>query len=630
MKGEFWHGTKKLIPDISFSMTDHDSKTNLALGILAIQEHGKTLPLSPGVYRMLDEEGQVLYIGKAKSLKNRVISYTQPNRLTLRLQRMVSLTRSMEFILTQSETEALLLEAELIKQLKPRFNILLRDDKSFPYILLTTHHAYPQLLKHRGAKEEEGQYFGPFASNRAVNETLDFLTKVFKLRICSDYFFATRTRPCLQYHIKRCTAPCVQKISQEEYLKSVQKARDFLEGRTSILKQELRVEMELASSHKAYEKAALIRDQIRALTQVETTQGINLEGIEGADVFSIYMEGGKASIQVVFIRHGCHYGNKSYFPIHDSKDSPEQILSAFLAQFYLGKPIPQEIILETTPQDLSLLQQALSMKAGRKVQFHFPKKGQRFQILQHAKENAKGALVRKMLEKLSNQAFLAALQGTFHIESPLHRVEVYDNSHLQGTNPYGAMIVATPEGFDKKSYRKFLMPGATGGDDYEMMRVVLRRRFEGSLKEIHPDLILLDGGKGQLSVAMEVMDHLGLNHIPMVAISKGPNRNKGEETFHTTDGRSFKMEEDQATLYYLQRLRDEAHRFAIGAHRKGRELKATKSRLDSIPGIGPKRKKDLLIHFGSIREIETASVSDLLKVLGINETIAKAIYNALH
>ncbi len=610
-------------------MTDHHSNTNLDLGILAIQEHAKTLPGTPGVYRMLDQDAQVLYVGKAKNLKNRVTSYTQPNRLTTRLARMVSLTRNMEFILTETETAALLLEAELIKKLKPRFNILMRDDKSFPYILLTTDHPYPQLLKHRGTKNQPGEYFGPFASNVAVNETLEFLTKVFKLRTCTDHVFAGRSRPCLQYHIKRCTAPCVQKISEADYLKSVQKAQNFLEGKTNSLKQDLRQEMEEASEQKSYERAAVIRDQIRALTQVETTQGINLEGITSADVFAIYMEGGKASIQVIFIRHGCHYGNKSYFPIHDPKDSPEQILGAFLAQFYLGKPIPQEIILGTTPQDLSLLQEALSLKSGRKVKIHIPQKGQRFQILQHAAENAKGALIRKMLERLSNEAFLENVQKAFNIATPLQRVEVYDNSHLQGTNPYGAMIVATPEGFDKKAYRKFLMP-PTGGDDYEMMRLVLRRRFEGSIKEILPDLILLDGGKGQLSVAMDVMMALGLSHIPMVAISKGPNRNKGEETFHTTDGKSFQMNEDQPTLYYLQRLRDEAHSFAIGAHRKGREAKATKSLLDQIPSIGPKRKKDLLMHFGSIREIETATINDLMKVPGINESTAKVIYGFLH
>jgi excinuclease ABC subunit C len=609
-------------------------KRPLNNGVSVIQAYVKTLTESPGVYRMISKDGEVLYVGKAKNLKKRVGNYTTPERVTQRIQRMISLTDSMEFILTHTETEALLLEANLIKKLKPRFNVLLKDDKSFPYILLIEDHEAPKIVKYRGAPalKKGYTYFGPFASTKAVNETLEILIRIFRLRTCTDSVYANRSRPCLLYHIKKCSGPCAEKISQEEYAKNVKRAKDFLMGRTTKLQQEFAAEMNDASHHQQYEKAALYRDRIRALTTIQSQQTLQIAGFGSGDLFAGYQESGKTCIQVFFFRHGTHYGNKSYFPSHDVEESLEDVLSSFIPQFYENKVPPAKILLSHSVQERKLMEDALSLKVGSKVQIQVPLIGPKFQLVKNAVGNAREALKRKLAHQLSEKKMLESLASYFHLPKVPERIEVYDNSHIQGGYPYGVMIVAGPEGFEKKSYRKFSIKSQEiePGDDYGMMREVLTRRLKGSESAKLPDLIILDGGVGQLNIGVSVLKELGLESLPIIAIAKGPNRNAGCEKIFIPGSPAFEFEKDDPLLYYLQRLRDESHRFAIGTHRAGRQRGVEKSHLDNIPGIGPKRKKALLHYFGSVKDIFAAGIKDLEKVEGINKETALIIYQYFH
>jgi excinuclease ABC subunit C len=607
-------------------MSVHKEKPNLTRGTEAIQTFVRHLTSQPGVYRMMDEEGVVLYVGKAKNLKNRVTSYTRPEALSKRIQRMISLTYGMEFVVTHTEVEALLLEANLIKTLKPRFNILFRDDKSFPYILLTEGEYPSRLLLHRGAKTIKGTYFGPFASTQSVSKTLEILSRVFKLRTCTDRFFDSRTRPCLQYYIKRCTAPCVQKVTDAAYAEQGLYAKQFLQGKTQDLQKALAKEMAAASVELNYERAKDLRDQIQALTKIQEEQGIYIKEKGDIDVISLIQKEGKTAIQVFFFRYGCNYGNKSYFPAHDKEDRPSQILSAFISWFYTHQDPPSTILLSHSLEDQDLLQKAL----GPTIHFVVPKKGVRHQLLQQALKNAEESLASRLSEKASVRHLLEGVGKLFGLGFPPKRIEVYDNSHVQGKYAYGAMIVTTEEGFQKKNYRLFKIregdANSKGGDDYAMMREVLTRRFHQADPENFPDLILLDGGQGQLNVGLRVLESLGLN-IPIVAIAKGPERNAGKERFFMKDQTPFSLEMTNPVLHYLQRLRDESHRFVIGSHRRGRQKGMSHSKLEEIPGIGARRKKDLLQHFGSLKAISEAGVKDLQKVEGISEKIAQIIYD---
>ncbi len=598
----------------------------------------KTLPATPGVYRMLNEAGDILYVGKAKQLKKRVFAYTQPQKQSVRIQRMIAMTRTMEFTTTHTEAEALLLEANLIKKLKPRYNILLRDDKSFPYIFITGDHEFPQVTKHRGAKDKPGEYFGPFASGMAVNETLAVLHKAFQLRNCSDNIFAMRTGPCLQYQIKRCTAPCVLKVTKEQYAQQVDMARQFLEGKSRAIQEKFAAAMQEASEALDFETAAAYRDRIRALTQIQAHQQVNVEGIESADFHVIYQDKGQTCIQVFFFRAGQNFGNRSYFPRHEKDDAKEDILSAFIAQFYTNKPVPKEIIVNHDVVASDVIEDALRMKAGHKVSILKPSRGQKKDLVEMAEKNAKEALSRRMASEAAQSEVFERLTEIFGLESTPERIEVYDNSHISGTNALGAMIVATPEGFQKNSYRKFnIKDEAAAGDDYAMMREVLTRRFQALLKNESeesyaqwPDLMLIDGGQGQLSAALKVMEELGVSDVPVAAIAKGPDRNAGRERFFMPGKEPFSLEPNDPMLYFLQRIRDEAHRFAITSHRARRSRNITANPLDEVPGIGARRKKALLLHFGSAKAVAEAGVADLEKVDGISKAVAEKIYNFFH
>ncbi len=610
-------------------------------GTTVIKGYVKTLPLTPGVYRMLDEQGKILYIGKAKSLKKRVSSYTHFQKLPNRIQRMVSLTRGMDFISTHTEVEALMLEANMIKKHKPPFNVLLRDGKSYAQIFISDH-TFPRVTRHRGAKKLQGHYFGPFASGRAIRETLTLIYKVFKLRNCADTDFATRSRPCLQYHIKQCTAPCVAYISESDYQENVKHALGFLGGQRQEVLKTLQTQMKGASAKKDYEQAALFRDQIRALSDIHAKQNINLNCVHDVDLIGVAEEGGRFCIQVFFIRGGSNYGNHGYFPAHTEGRTAAEVLSAFLIQFYeKNQEIPPEILLSHEPAEFALVKEALAeqrltLAEGRRVaqlKMTIPKRGERQELTKHAIQNAKDALNRKMLEQASQRTYLRKLQELFNLEVQPERVEVYDNSHTQGSQALGAMIVAGPEGFEKTGYRKFNIKSEeqTPGDDYAMMREVIHRRFHGAT-EGFPDLLLIDGGKGQLSAVCETLREIEKAHlIPrVVAISKGPDRNAGREDFHQEGKTSFQLPEKDPTLYYLQRLRDEAHRFAISGHRARRTKTLVTSKLDEIPGIGAKRKKALLQHFGSAKNVERAAVKELMRVDGVSKALAQEIYDFFH
>lgn len=606
-------------------------------GVDVIRENLKHLPPRPGVYRMFGEAGEVLYVGKARDLKARVSNYTRMGGHTQRIARMISLTRAMEFVVTESETEALLLEASLVKSLKPRFNVLLRDDKSFPYILIRRNHEAPQIKKYRGSKQDEGDYFGPFASAGAVMRTLDTLQKAFLLRTCEDSVYSGRTRPCMLHQIKRCAAPCVGLISAEDYNALADEAADFLRGKAADLQKRLAAEMEAAAEAMEFETAARLRDRIRAIAHVRATQDVNPDGIEEADVFAIAMEGGVSCVQVFFIRAGQNWGASAHFPRHERDQTAEEILAAFLVQFYDKRPPPRLILTNEMPDQAELIAEALALKAGRKVELRRPERGAKRDLLTQAERNASEALTRKLAESASQERLLAEVQKVFDLPAPPERIEVYDNSHIQGTNAVGGMIVAGPEGFRKQAYRKFNIKDTdlTPGDDYGMMREVMRRRFARALKareageaEDWPDLVLIDGGLGQLSATIETLAELGLTpeDVTLVSIAKGVERNAGREQFFRPGRAPFRLPETAPVLYYLQRLRDEAHRWAIGAHRQKRAAEAARSPLDEIEGIGPARKKALLHHFGSARGVSRAKVADLMEVDGVNEALAIRIH----
>ncbi len=619
-------------------MNKEAPSSGIDTGIAVIQSCVKTLPDTPGVYRMVSESDEVLYVGKAKSLKKRVVSYTHFNRLTIRLQRMVAQTRKMEFVHTHTEAEALLLESNLIKKLKPKYNILLRDDKSFPYILIPSDHDYPQVMKHRGAKRRPGEYFGPFAGAGDVNRTIAILQRVFLIRNCTDGYFSNRSRPCLQYHIKRCTAPCVGKVDKAEYALQVREARDFLEGKSQAIQKRMLRAMEAASAAQDYELAAQYRDRIRALASVQARQDINLEGMKNVDVMALAQKEGKICVQVFFFRAGRNYGNRSYFPRHSADDDVAAVLAAFMAQFYENKPVPKEVLVSHMPEEKALLEEALSGKLQSKVTIAKPARGGRRRVMDFVEKNANAALARNLIEKASEAKMLAGVADLFGMDEPPARIEVYDNSHISGTNMVGAMIVAGPEGFQKNAYRKFNIKRAGAADDYGMMREVFERRFKRAMKEQEdgdesswPDLLLVDGGKGQFGVCREVLEDFGiLDRVKLVAIAKGEDRNAGREQFFMDGRMGFQLPVNDPVLHYLQRLRDEAHRFAVGSHRVRRAKQISDSPLDGIPGIGAKRKKDLLHYFGSAKAVAAAGLSDLQKVEGISKSIAQTIYDHFH
>ena len=603
-----------------------------------IASYVKTLPERPGVYRMFDDKGSVLYVGKAKALKKRVNAYTKYKGHSIRIQRMIRATHSMEFVLTDSETEALLLEAQLIKRLKPRYNILLRDDKSFPYILMRTDHEAPQLMKHRGARKKLGRYYGPFASASAVNRTLDTLQRAFRLRTCSDSVYGARTRPCLLYQIKRCAGPCTGEITLEDYTKLNRDATDFLEGRSDILRKRLQAEMQAASKALDFEKAAELRDRLQAMAHVSMGDSyLAPKTFSNGDVIAIHREAGQSCIQVFFFRAGQNWGTNTYFPRHAKDQDTTDILDAFVAQFYLTKPIPKQVFVNQDIPGKDLLEQALGERRGKSFHIIHPKRGEKAALLKLARRNAEQALARRLAETASQARLLDELAKAFDMEAPPERIEVYDNSHIQGTNAIGAFIVAGPDGFNKREYRTFNIKdeGLEPGDDYGMMREVMRRRFSRLLKDetgIWPDLLLIDGGKGQLSAVQGVLEDLGvLERITLVAIAKGPDRNAGRETFFmpTSSGgvREFTLPPKTPSLYYLQRLRDEAHRFAIGTHRARRKKQMHKSPLDAIEGIGPGRKKALLTWFGSAKAVSEAGIEDLARIDGISRKLAGKIYD---
>jgi excinuclease ABC subunit C len=613
-------------------------------GAIVIEAYVKTLPGSPGVYRMIGASGEVLYVGKAKSLKKRVASYTKPARLSVRIHRMVRNTTSMEFITTHTEAEALLLEANLIKRLAPRYNILLRDDKSFPSILLTGGHAFPRVLKHRGARSQKGTYFGPFASVWAVNHTLTFLERAFLLRSCSDTVFANRTRPCLLFQIKRCSAPCVGRIPQEEYGALVLQARGFLTGGSQDIQRRLAISMDEASDGMEYENAALYRDRIRALTAIQAHQGINVSGIDDADIIAAHTEGGQTCIQVFFFRSGCNFGNRAYYPSHGQDNEVAQILESFIGQFYDNKIPPKLVLLSHSVENQSILAEALTVKAGYRVWVIRPARGDKATLVQHALHNAREALGRRVAGSASQRRLFEELQNVLELDAAPERIEVFDNSHIGGQGAVGGMIVAGPEGMMKNAYRKFTIKtvgqgagSAEAGDDYAMMREVLTRRYGRALKEDPdrkqgqwPDLVLVDGGVGQLGVALEVFADLGVNNITVAAIAKGADRNAGRERIFLPGRTPIQLEAKTPVLHFLQRLRDEAHRFAIGAHRDKRSKELTRSTLDAIAGIGAKRKRALLHHFGSAVAVSKAGLADLIAVEGINRAMANKIYDWYH
>ena len=621
------------IPDLTMSTPNRNPDAPPS-GPDLIADFVSRLPNKPGVYRMLDEREQVLYVGKAKSLKKRVSSYTRYDRHPMRIKRMIRATADMEFVVTETETEALLLEATLIKKLKPRYNILLRDDKSFPYILIRKNHPAAQLKKHRGARNIKGDYYGPFASANAVNRTVDTLQRAFGLRTCSDSVYEARRRPCMLHQIKRCTAPCTGEISLEDYAADMRDASDFLGGKSEALRARLQSDMAAAAKAQQYEKAAAIRDRLRAMAHVTTANsGINPSTFTDGDVIGLYAAGGQSCIQVFFFRGGQNWGNSSHFPRHMKDQTEEEILEAFIAQFYADKPIPKALYISHDLPHLDLVHAALSERAYRNVTISRPQRGEKRKIVARAVKNAEEALSRKLAETASQTRLLEAVRERFNMPAPPERIEVYDNSHIQGTNAIGAFIVATPEGFDRRAYRTFnIKDDIAPGDDYAMMREVLRRRFARLARDrqsgIWPDLVLIDGGKGQLSAVTETLSELGvLDDVTLVGIAKGVDRDAGRETFVMNGREPFMLPPRAPELYYLQRLRDEAHRFAIGTHRAKRKKQTLTSPLDSIPGIGPGRKKALLAHFGSAKGVKGASLDDLAGIIGISKTLAQTIYD---
>ena len=628
-----------LIMDLNLNDAPHEEGEGVAdysRGRAFLRAQSKILPQQPGVYRMIGADGEILYVGKARYLAKRVASYSQTGKLSSRMMQMVSLTTGLDMTVTHSEVEALLLESNLIKQHKPRFNILLKDDKSFAHILITGAHAFPQITKHRGAQKRKGSYFGPFASTGAVNRTVSALARAFLLRNCSDNIFATRSRPCLQYQIKRCTAPCVGLVSAQEYAVQVENACQFLSGQSQKVQRDYATKMQEAADRLDYETAALWRNRIRALTAIQANQDINMRTLKDADIIALSRMAGQSCIQIFFVRGGANYGNAAYFPHHTKEADDSDILSAFIGQFYDERVPPPLILVSGAVAGVELLAQAFALRTGKKCEISTPKKGGRRQIMQMAQKNAEDALARKSAEQASQQKILENLAQIFDMAEAPHRIEIYDNSHIQGAHAVGAMVVAGEEGFVKSAYRKFNMKIDAHGDDLAMMKHMIFRRFERALKEDPdrlvtkwPDLVLIDGGQGQLNAVCDVMEHLGLRDITIVAIAKGPERHKGRERFFMKGRKSFSLP-DESTLYFLQRLRDEAHRFVIGAHRAKRKKQAFGSVLDEIPNIGAKRKKALLAHFGSAKAVAAAGVRDLKSVDGISQAIAIKIYDWFH
>jgi excinuclease ABC subunit C len=653
------------------------------LGRTAIARFAQLAPAAPGVYRMIDAKGDVLYVGKAKNIRNRILAYQRASGHTARIARMVAATAAIEFVSTATETEALLLEANLIKRLRPRFNVLLRDDKSFPYILITGDHRAPQICKHRGARNRPGDYFGPFASVWAVNRTITALERAFLIRSCSDAVFESRTRPCLLFQIKRCSGPCTEEIGPEDYAELVSEAKGFLSGKSRLVREQLAAEMERASQALDFERAAVYRDRLAALAAVQGHQGINPRGVEEADVFAIHQEGGLSCVQVFFFRTGQNWGNRAYFPRADRSLLAGEVLGSFLAQFYDDKPCPRLVLVSHELDERALVAEALTIKSGHRVEVAVPQRGEKKDLIDHALANAREALGRKLAETSSQQRLLAALAQTFGLSRAPQRIEIYDNSHIQGSNAVGAMIVAGLEGFRKKDYRKFNIRSAdlAPGDDYGMMREVLARRFRrliaesprderplqgqeargpcptpidpeipdqpdapvvppadatpraASCEELAspwPDVVLIDGGLGQLNAARETLASLGITDLPLIAIAKGPDRDAGRETFFVPLRPPFNLKDRDPVLYFVQRLRDEAHRFAIGSHRQRRKRDLREAGLQEIPGIGPTRKRALLRHFGTLRAIERAAVADLEQVPGINAETARKVYDFFH
>ncbi|WP_428392611.1 excinuclease ABC subunit UvrC [Lichenicoccus sp.] len=608
-------------------------------GVHAIEQALQTMPLSPGVYRMLDAKGEALYVGKARALRKRVASYTQPARLPERLRRMVSETVSMEIVTTHTEAEALLLEANLIKRLKPRYNITLRDDKSYPWLMLSEHHAFPQIAKHRGKPVKGATFWGPFASAWAVNQTVTAMQRVFLLRSCADTVFASRTRPCLLHQIKRCSAPCVGRIDAVSYARLVDQARAFLSGKAGHVQQELAAEMEQASVSLAFERAAALRDRIRGLTHVQGSGVINPASIEDADVIALWQAAAQACVQVFFIRGGRNNGNRAFFPANARDADAADVLTAFIAQFYDDKPPPPLLLLSHEVPEAALIAEALALKANRRVELAVPQRGEKRGVIEHAITNAREALERRLAEGAGQAKLLAGVAELFGLPASPERIETYDNSHIMGTNAYGVMVVAGPEGFTRNAYRKYAIRGPVApGDDFAMMREVLQRRFGRALKEGRPDMgradwpdmLLIDGGAGQYSAVRTVLDDLGVTDVKLVAIAKGLDRDAGREWFHTGERPPFQLPPRDAVLYFLQRLRDEAHRFAIATHRAGRSKAISRSELDEVPGIGPARKRALLNHFGSARGVSQAGLTDLEAAPGISRETARAVYGHFH
>jgi len=635
----------------------------LAMGRAVILSHAKLASSSPGVYRMIDAKGDVLYVGKAKNIRKRIIAYARPTGYEPRIERMIAATAALEFVSTATETEALLLEANLIKRLRPRFNVLLRDDKSFPYILISADHWAPQILKHRGARTRDGNYYGPFASVWAVNRTITALQRAFLLRSCSDAFFESRTRPCLLYQIKRCSGPCTREIDFAGYGKLVGEANAFLSGKSQAVKDALAAEMEKASAALEFERAAIYRDRLAALSAVQSHQGINPRGVEEADVFAVHQAGGFNCVEVFFFRTGQNWGNRAYFPKADRSLAAGEVLGAFLAQFYDDKPVPRTIFVSHEIEERALLAEALATKSGHKVEVSVPQRGEKKDLVDHALANAREALARKLAESSSQRKLLEILAEIFALAGPPRRIEVYDNSHIQGSNAVGAMIVAGPEGFRKNQYRKFNIRAAdlAPGDDFAMMREVLSRRFKRLMNEAPrampgalspaaqagapldiaggpdgeddspwPDLVIIDGGRGQLTAAQETLTGLGIIDVPLVAVAKGADRDAGMETFFLPGRDPFKLKPRDPVLYFVERLRDEAHRFAVGSHRIRRRRDLREAGLQEIPGIGPTRKRALLHHFGTLKAIERAAPADLAKVPGISAETARKIYDFFH
>ncbi|TPL49666.1 excinuclease ABC subunit UvrC [Mesorhizobium sp. B2-4-6] len=650
-------------PDVAFTAIDwtpHAGDADGMVGAEVIQTFVKRLPNQPGVYRMMNAAGDVLYVGKARSLKKRVTNYAQGRFHTARIGRMVRETATMEFVVTRTEIEALLLEANLIKRLRPRFNVLMRDDKSFPYILLTGDHVSPGIYKHRGARSRKGDYFGPFASAGAVGRTINSLQRAFLLRSCTNSFYENRTRPCLLYQIKRCAGPCTGEISHEGYAELVEEAKDFLSGRSQKVKTEISAAMQQASEELDFERAAIYRDRLAALSHVQAHQGINPQTVEEADVFAIHQEGGQTCIQVFFFRTGQNWGNRAYFPKADPALEPAEVLGSFLAQFYDDKLPARALLLSQTAQEQELLAEALSTHAGRKISISVPQRGEKKDLTDHALQNAREALGRRLAETSTQARLLKGFAETFGLEKPPVRIEVYDNSHIMGTNAVGAMVVAGPEGFVKNQYRKFNIRSTeiTPGDDFGMMREVMQRRFSRLLKEhgdeqpgpavedetgeedlvagnggfpAWPDVILIDGGQGQMTAVRQILADLGVeDRVVAIGIAKGPDRDAGRERFFVKGRDSFMLPVRDPVLYFVQRLRDEVHRFAIGSHRARRKKEMVKSPLDEIAGIGPGRKRALLLAFGTAKAVSRAAVEDLVKVDGISEHVAKLVYNHFH